>query len=515
MLGLSRAAEIAARLLFLRNHKAIAATVSTSIPMNSLFQRAFEKHLIVLFGIILAVELNCLAQEAHWVSSTEQQRWETGSNLAMTPRTPTAKVEIELFPEKKLQRIDGFGGCFNELGWEALLALSSEERRKVLEQLFSPEGANFTVCRVPIGASDYALSYYSYDDVPEDFTLENFSIARDRYILIPFIKAAKEIRPELKLWGSPWSPPAWMKVNNHYALSTGPTNSLSTKLPPEKNIRNNATAFKMENGYLEAYALYLSKYVQAYQKEGVDISAVHVQNEIVYAPFWPSCTWRPEDLAWFIGKYLGPRFKQDSLKAEIWLGTINSPDPNYVRTVLSNKEAASVIKGVGLQWNGKKAIGAIHKEYPDLPLMQTESECGNGEKNWKSAEYTWSLIWQYLSNGANVYEYWNMVLDSSGKSSWGWAQNMLVSINKETKQIVYTPEFYLLKHLSHFVRPGAYRIQTSGGADRLAFVNPDGTVVLVVVNLEDTPKTVTVGIGDRQFELPLKAKAFNSVIWKQ
>ncbi len=463
---------------------------------------------------VLALVLNFSAQEVHWVSSTDQQRWESCSNLAVSQMTPGSKADIEIFPDKKLQRMDGFGGCFNELGWEALLSLPSDERKKVLERLFSPEGANSTICRVPIGASDYSLSYYSYDDVPDDFAMENFSIARDRHILIPYIKAAKEIRPDLKLWGSPWSPPAWMKVNNHYALSTGPTNSPSSNFLPEKNIRNNATAFKMENGCLEAYALYLSKYVQAYQKEGVDISEIHVQNEVVYAPYWPSCTWRPDDLAYFIGKFLGPRFKQDNLNSEIWLGTINSPDPNYVRAVLNNKDATNYIKGIGMQWAAKKTIGTIHKEFPDYPLMQTESECGKGEKDWKAAEYTWSLIHKYLSNGANAYMYWNMVLDSSGKSSWGWAQNMLVSVNKETKEVIYTPEFYVMMHLSHFVMPGAHRIQTSGGEDSLAFVNTDGTMVLIVVNTENTPKKVTIGVGASQFKVAMKAKAFNTLTWK-
>lgn len=469
---------------------------------------------ICLATLFFTLSSNLFAQEVHWVSSTDQQRWESCPDLAMIKRSAGSGPAIEVFPDKKLQRIDGFGGCFNELGWEALLSLSPDARKQVLEQLFSPEEANFTICRVPIGASDYALSYYSYDDVPDDFAMENFNIDRDRYILIPYLKAAMKIRPDLKLWGSPWSPPAWMKVNNHYALRTGPTNSPSSNLPPGENILNNATAFKMEDEYLKAYALYLTKYVQAYQKEGVDISAIHVQNEIIYAPYWPSCTWRPEDLAWFIGKYLGPRFKQDNVPAQIWLGTINSPDPNYVRTVLNNKDAANFIKGVGFQWDGKKAIGAIHKEYPDLPLMQTESECGNGEKNWKSAEHTWSLIYQYLSNGANAYEYWNMVLDSSGRSSWGWAQNMLISVNRETKEVVYTPEFHLMKHLSHFVLPGAHRVEASGGTNHLAFLNPDGTIVLVVVNLEDSPETVTVGVGGCRFELPMKAKSFNTVTWK-
>lgn len=475
--------------------------------MSSIFK-------VVLLTSVLVSPSILHGQEVRWISSTETQPWQACPTLAMTKRDAESKPAIEIFPDKKLQRIDGFGGCFNELGWEALQALSPEARRQVLEQLFSPVGANFTFCRLPVGSSDYALSYYSCDDVPEDFSMENFSIARDRYILIPYIKAALEIRPDLKLWASPWSPPAWMKVNNHYALSTGPSNSLSFHLPPGKNIRNNATAFKMEDAYLAAYALYLSKFVRAYQEEGVTISEVHVQNEIVYSPYWPSCTWRPDDLALFIGKYLCPRFEQDHLTTEIWLGTINSGDPNYVRTVLGNHDAAGCIKGVGFQWAGKNAIGAIHKEFPNLPLMQTESECGNGENNWKSAEHIWLLMQQYLSNGANAYEYWNMVLDSSGRSSWGWSQNMLISVNKETKAIIYTPEFYLMKHLSHFVLPGAQRVETSAGDDHLAFLNPDGNMVLILANLQDKEKAGTVVVGGRQFGFSLPGKSFSTFTWR-
>lgn len=153
---------------------------------------------VVLLTSVLVSPSMLQGQEIRWIASTEAQPWQACSNLAMAKRIPESKPAIEIFPDKKLQRIDGFGGCFNELGWEALLSLSPDERKKVLEWLFSPAGANFSFCRTPVGSSDYALSYYSYDDVPEDFAMENFSIARDRYILIPYIKAAKAIRPDLK-----------------------------------------------------------------------------------------------------------------------------------------------------------------------------------------------------------------------------------------------------------------------------------------------------------------------------
>lgn len=465
-------------------------------------------------SLIVLLPRPALAQAVHWVCSTDQQRWHKAPDLAFAPAVPDRKSSIEIFTNQSLQQIDGFGGCFNELGWQALLSLTPPERKKILRQLFSADGANFGLCRVPIGSSDYAFSYYSYDDVADDFAMENFNIDRDRYVLIKFIKAAKEIRADLRLWGSPWSPPSWMKVNNHYALNVGPTGSPSAKMSPGKRIANNATAFRMENDYLEAYALYFSKYIQAYQKEGLEISRVCVQNEIVYTPYWPSCTWRSEDLAYFIGKYLGPRFSQDKLATEIWLGTVNCADAGYVRTVIKDKLAGKYVAGIGVQWDAKKVIDQVHQDFPTMPLMQTESECGNGEKNWKSAEYTWSLMHRYLSHGVNAYMYWNMVLDSSGKSSWGWKQNMLISVDVNSGEVVYTPEFYVMMHLSHFVLPGAHRLQTSGGDDHLAFVNPDGTRVLMLVNTSDAPMTVTIAADGRQLHGKIDARSFNTFTWK-
>ncbi|WP_183574661.1 glycoside hydrolase family 30 protein [Mucilaginibacter sp. X5P1] len=456
------------------------------------------------------------AQTVTWVTSTENKPW-VQVKAKSSVKGIAEPGGIKLFPDEKLQEIDGFGGCFNEIGWEALLAISPEARRKILQDLFSVQGANFSICRVPIGASDYALSWYSYDDVPDDFSMRNFNIDRDRYILIPYIKAAQLIRPDLKFWGSPWSPPIWMKVNNHYALTSGGSNGNpqgDNRMASGDNIENNATAFRMEKGYLEAYALYFSKYVKAYQKESIALSAIDVQNEIAYAPQWPSCTWHPEDLAWFIKKYLGPQFKKDSLKTQIWLGTINYGNPDYVRKILNDTAAARYIAGVGFQWAGKSAIKAISKEYPGFRLMQTESECGNGENNWKAAEHTWGLMTTYLNSGANSYMYWNMVLDQSGKSSWGWAQNSLVSVNNETKEVHYTPEYYLMKHLSHFVLPGAHMIRSSDGNDHLSFINPDGSIVLLLANLGTSEENVTVEVNQKTFMLSLKAKSFNTITWK-
>ncbi len=469
------------------------------------------KALTLFFSQLILLCNIAAAQKITWTYSTQSTQWVNKAGVSLSSKY-TEKADIVLYPGERMQRIDGFGACFNELGWEALLSLPGLERNKVLNNLFSKEGANFTLCRMPLASNDYSLSYYSYNDVPEDFEMKNFNIDRDRYILIPYIKAAKKIKPDLKIWASPWAPPSWMKVNNHYAMGV---NSKVKTMDPGKFIANNATAFKMENRYLNAYGLYFSKFVNAYKKEGIDIFAVMVQNEPVYQPHWQSCTWRPDDLAFFIGKFLGPQFQKDSIKTEIWLGTVNSGDPNFSRTILNEKDAAKFIKGIGMQWDAKKAVATIHDEYPSYPIMQTESERGNGENNWKSAEYTWSLMNQYIGNGAGSYMHWNMVLDETGKSTWGWVQNMLISINKKTGEIKYNPEYYLMKHLSHFVLPGAYRLKTSGGKDHLAFVNPNGDLVVMIVNQESNDRETSIGLGDKGAKFMLKAKSINTLVLHQ
>jgi glucosylceramidase len=463
----------------------------------------------IVAGLLITASIN--AQQPEWVYSTNETRWQK-AKVKVEKAAETTQANI-LIKAEKVQQIDGFGGCFNEMGWDAMAVLPEAKRSEIINNLFSPQGANFTYNRMPMGANDYSLSYYSFNDIAEDFSMTNFNIDRDRYILVPYIKAAQKVNPAIKVWASPWTPPAWMKTNRHYAGQPEPNNGLLPQLSAraEGNSDGFTTTFVMLRGYLEAYALYFTKFIQAYQKEGIEICAVHVQNEPYHIANFPQCSWRSEDLSCFIGLYLGPKFAAEGIKADICFGTLNVADPDYVRKAMNDKNAAKYIKGVGFQWAGKRSIPIIYREYPNLKLMQTESECGNGANDWKAAEYTWGLIHHYLTNGANVYDYWNMVLEKSGLSAWGWKQNALISIDKETANVVYNPEFYIMQHLSHYVLPGAYRLETSGGDDHLAFVNPDGQIVVIVVNKEDHDKDIRIVNKDSQLSLKLKAHSFNTV----
>lgn len=463
------------------------------------------------FAIIASfmITFSAFSQKAEWVSTTETLAWKKEKSVVVKKAEQSSSDYIEVYPNNSLQKMTGFGGCFNEFGWEALKLLPVDKQEQVFKELFSTSGANFNYNRLPIGASDYSLDFYSFNETKNDFEMQNFSIERDKNCLIPFIKRAQKYNPEMTFFASPWCPPSWMKANENYAsISSEKYN----KLPKALESVTGTTGFKMQKGILKSYALYFSKFFDAYNNEGIIIGDLHVQNEVLAEQIFPSCIWQPQDLALFIGDYLGPRFEQEKRNVNIWLGTLNVPDFKYVQTALSNSRAAKYIKGCGFQWDGKKIIADVKKAYPSIHLIQTENECGGGENNWKSAEYTWSLIKHYINSGAESYIYWNFILETPGVSHWGWVQNSMVTINKNTKELKYNPEFYLMKHLSHYVKNGATLLAVSDQSNMLAFKNPEGSIVLVIANTNDVVKDQKIKIGDKLLELKLKANSFNTLL---
>ena len=472
------------------------------------------KQVILTTAFVFAGICTGFAQKVSVYSTTATERW-TEKKYTLNKEASTS-ADVYIYTDSLLQEVRGFGGTFNELGWDALQHLSPTERDKVMHALFTAKGTNFTLARTPIGASDYALGYYSYNDVKDDFTMRNFSIGRDRYILIPYIKEALKVRPDLRLWASPWTPPAWMKVNEHYSQKSSGIEGTEVghnRLDPNHNVLGNVTGFKMMQGYLQAYAIYFSKYVQAYKENGVDIEMIMPQNEIAWTPCWPSCTWRAEDLAIFITQYLGPQFKKDGLDTEIWFGTVNYPNPDYMRTFLNFKDVSKYVKGAGVQWTGMRALPAIHKEYPQYPYMQTENMCGNGENNWTALENTWKAVVHCFNNGINSYIYWNMVLDETGKSAWDWSQNSLVVIDRNTHEVRYTDEYYLMKHLSNFVQEGSRLLKVSDSENMLAFQTHDNKIAVVVYNPKEEEQTSTLVVGDKKVSVTLKAKSINTLLF--
>jgi glucosylceramidase len=491
--------------------------------------------------LLLVMVAGCQTRKAEWISTTQDNQWATREIIASKA---TENFDVEVLPEHELQTIDGFGSCFNELGWTSLSELSQTDRETVLKELFTPgAGANFTICRMPVAANDFSLNWYSYNETEGDFSMEHFSLENDKKTLIPFIKAARQYNPELKIWASPWSPPAWMKYNKHYASrssarfaemlqrmappqgegETGPVNNAMTErfrtmmdpryqndLAPDKEGSEGTDMFILEDPYLEAYALYFSKFIEGYRDEGIDISAVMPQNEFNSAQTFPSCCWTAAGLAHFIGSYLGPAM--EVLGVEVYFGTMERPAEALVDTILLDEKSGKYIKGVGFQWAGKDALPGLIQKYPGLKMWQTEQECGDGKNDWQGAMHSWDLMKHYLNHGVSVYEYWNTSLLEGGISRWGWAQNSLVVVDSGNKSYRYTNEYFVLKHASHFVLPGSKKLETEGDYnDILAFRNPDNSFVLVIANQSDESKTVHIKIGKQVVSPELEANSINTI----
>ncbi|TCD54173.1 glycosyl hydrolase [Alloscardovia theropitheci] len=442
-----------------------------------------------------------------WISTTQDEKF-IEQEVEATNRTNSEDLQLT---GEKFQALRGFGGCFNELGYQALTEIASEEdAEQVFKELFDPSEMNFVFNRAPVGANDFSLNWYSYDETDGDLELEDFSIERDEKTLIPYIQRAQKYQPDLKLFSSPWSPPTWMKFPKVY----------------------NFGRLVMEPENLQAYANYFVKYVRAYAEHGIKVTHLFPQNEVFADQKFPSCLYSSEDMKVFVRDYLGPTFEREGLDTQICLGTLNGPEEmaftgvgygmrmdNYNRWVddiLFDDEARKYIKGIGYQWAGRDAVQRTHESWPELEIFQTESECGNGENAWDYAEYIFHLINHYLRNGATTYTYWNMVL-TEVVSTWGWMQNSLFSVDSKTGEITRNPEYYVMKHFAKYVKPGARVLGTSGhfNSMAIAFENVDGTVVVVAQNALNKDMPFTFANPDKPqqgIDVVLKARSFNTFI---
>ena len=461
------------------------------------------RNCVLLLALLALVSYQPNAK-VEWVSTTFDNPWQVMESVE-ADAPAEASVVVDLTATN--QAVEGFGTCFNELGWTSLSELSEEDRAAILEDLFTPAGMNLTMARMPVGANDFSVDYYSYDEVQGDLALEHFSIDRDRQRLIPFIRAAKAVNPSLRIWASPWCPPEWMKVNRHYASRTAPFNGL----PKERETPEGTDAFILEPAYLQAYEQYFGMFIDAYKAEGIDIFMVMPQNEPNSDQVFPSCTWTPEGLIAFL-MYLEPEMA--SRDVDVYLGTMERADPDLWDRILTDPEVGPSIKGMGFQWAGKDALPELHLRHPELPCYQTEQECGDGRNDWRGAMHSWDLMKHYFGNGVQSYFYWNTSLLAGGISTWMWRQNSLVVVDKEKGTYRYSPEYYVLKHASHYVQPGA-RVLTLGGtySDALGFLNPDGSTVLLLANQSDAPQTVSVeGFPGRPRTLTLPAGSINTLV---
>ncbi len=405
------------------------------------------------------------------------------------PATGTSQT-IHVDPAQTYQTIDGFG--YTLTGGSAMLInkMDAPARTALLHELFSTEGNGIGVSylRLSIGASDLDERVFSYDDLPAGETdpkLTKFSLAPDQEHLIPLLKQILAINPAIKLLGSPWSPPVWMKSNGN----------------------SKGGSLKLE--FYDAYARYFVKYIQAMQKAGIRIDAVTIQNEPLHPGNNPSLLMLPAEQALFIKQNLGPAFKSAGIKTKIILYDHNADRPDYPISVLNDPEARAYVDGSAFHLYGGSisALSNVHAAYPDKNLYFTEQWIGapgnlKGDLPWHVRE----LIIGATRNWSRTVLQWNLAADpQQNPHTPGGCDQCLGALTINGNTVKRNPGYYNVAVASKFVRPGSVRIESDlpKALPNVAFKTPEGRMVLIVLN--DSPARL-------QFTIESQGKRANAVL---
>jgi len=440
----------------------------------------------------------------NWRQTTDAAKgtWNTPITLSAASGTPV----ITVTPTTRYQHMDGWGGAFNENGYHCISSLSAGARTVVMRALYDPNNVNgcrFNTGRVPIGMSDFTVNQvYSLDETSGDYAMNNFSLANDRTMNIPFVKAAQAVNPNVMIYASPWTPPSWMKGNNSWQGGA--------------NCAINHTAQTWT-----AYALYFRKFVQGWNQEGIPINIVYPQNEPSYnSGGHPSCAWTGTEIKDWVRDYLYPDFKANNIGVQIWNGTWNITDyNNHLLPMFNDATARTSFQGIGVQRDGEGDNNSAYANsyYASLHYhsMETETNCWGGINNWINAMATWKEIYDHMTTYNQNYNMWNMILDAN-YSYVTWMprpQNSQITITPASQTVTYNPEFYVMMHWSRYVPPGAVRIAASSTIARLravAFENPDGTIILEVQDSTTTGNSPIIRVGSQQFTPTLAAMSVNT-----
>jgi O-glycosyl hydrolase len=425
---------------------------------------------------------------------------ETDITTESSSKAKPAKTVITIDPAKKYQSILGMGGSFDHSTcWNLKkLGIGSDEWKQAILFMFGGQyekagedpvqGMGQSLARICIGTSDFIpddQDWYSYDDMPAgqtDYALEHFSIDKDRDYVLPVIKYAQQANPDLKFFASPWSPPAWMKKSGRFV---GSKNADDSMLVPTDEI-------------YDAYARYLVKFIRAYEAEGVPIEAITVQNEpdMVHEGY-PTCRWTAETEEYFIRYHLGPLFEEEGITAKIWCLDHNWNLLDFPRKILGEQKTAKYVDGTAFHsYEGNiKSQAAIHDEFPDKNIYFTE-------RSYYRTQGAVSII-NIFRNWARSYNFWVVMLDKNSKPNKGphsaTPTCMEIVQSGNDYKVSYKFDFNMYSLFMKFIAPGAVRIDSSDALDNAAFLNPDGTIVMVAANSGMFPKDFSVVIGETTF----------------
>ncbi|MFZ0734012.1 MAG: glycoside hydrolase family 30 beta sandwich domain-containing protein [Candidatus Sulfotelmatobacter sp.] len=417
--------------------------------------------------------------------------------------------DITVNESVKYQQMDGFGASLTDSSaWLVANKLSVAQQNSLWQSLFGPTtGIGISFLRQPMGASDFSASGdYSYDDVPvgqTDPNLTNFSIAHDTAYTIPLLQEALSVNPSIKVVAVPWSPPAWMKTSG--TMNGGNINA----------------------AYFPALTQYFVKFVEGYQQSGIPIYAVSPQNEPLNSnSSYPTAYLAASDEAAFIGTNLGPALSAAGLGSVKVIGyDHNWDDSSYPETLLANASAASYTAGTAFHcYAGDVSTqSTVKNAYPNKDIWFTE--CSGIVGSQFAVDLAWDaehLLIGATRNWARSVSLWNLALDqNSGPTNGGCPScRGVVTIDDSTSPATITNnvEYYVLGHAAKFVQPGAYRIDSNsfghGSIEDVAFQNPDGSIVLLVLNSGSTG-VFTVSWKGQSFDYNLPAGAVATFAWKQ
>ncbi|MFD1613551.1 glycoside hydrolase family 30 protein [Gelatiniphilus marinus] len=459
---------------------------------------------------------------------------ESGNKLTRITefKTLDSVVKITLNPVKTLQTITGFGGSFTESSAYLLNKLSKKNRDTILQAYFGEEGARYSLTRTHISSCDFSLNNYTYAPVEGDMELENFSIEEDRNDLIPMIKDAMAISKDgFKIIASPWTAPPWMKDNNAY---------VGGELLPQ---------------YYDTFALFFSKYLDAYKAEGIDIWGLTPVNE----PHgngnnWESMHFSPEAETDFVQNYLGPKLEANGMGAVNILGYDQNRAglKEWVDAMFATEASSKYFAGTAIHWYEStydyfpEALQYAHHKAPEKYLIETEGCIDSQVPVWQDDAWYWkkeATDWGYdwrepekkylhpkyapvnryardiigcLNNWVDGWIDWNMVLDRQGGPNWfeNWCVAPVI-VDPEKDEVYFTPLYYTMAHFSKYIRPEAKVISHDNSDETLmvtAVKNPDESIVLVLFNEGDTPKSFNINLNEQSIAVSISKKAIQTII---
>lgn len=419
---------------------------------------------------------------------------------------PANSEAVTVEPDRKYQQIVGFGAAITDAS--AFLIenkLDARERAALLSELFGPSpGANFSFTRIVIGASDFSTRHYSFDDRPPGETdpeLARFSIEPTTGEVLPTLRAALAINPDLTVMATPWSAPGWMKTTDSLIQGT---------------LREDAYA---------AFAAYLRRTIEAFAAEGVSIDYISIQNEPDFEPAdYPGMRLSAEQRARIIGGHVGPEFEKARIAAKILEWDHNWNKPEQPLGVLSDAAAANYVSGVAWHCYEGDVVAQtlVREQHPDKDVFFTECSGGEWSRAWPDA---WAWIMRNLVIGSTLnwsrgVLLWNLALDENHGPHLGGCGNCrgVVTIDSRTGAVTRNPEYYALVHVSRFVKSGSWRIAASSAAkeiEAVGFANPDGTIVLLAFNSAQRPVDFSIYADGRHISYRLPASAAATFRWRR